>query len=736
MIHCDNGLFTLHTKNTTYQMKVHEYGVLLHTYYGPRVSGGDLSYLIRYIDRSFAPNPEAAGGSRAFSLDVLPQEYSSCGMGDYRLPSLELELPNGSHSANLSYKSFRVEAGKYALEGLPAFWGDGGETLVVVMEDAAAQVDVELYYGVLEDYDLITRAVKIVNRGGETVKVRQAASLCLDFQRGDLDFITFDGKHVLERRPNRAPLLPGVRSAGSVRGTSSHQHNPFVMLCDHDAGEDHGLCYGAMLLYSGNFEAGAERAQFDDTRLVMGIHPYHFCWTLGPGEAFCTPEAALCCSKEGFATLSHRLHRVIRERLIRNPWEDRPRQILINNWEATMFDFDAERLVDIAKSAAPMGIGLFVMDDGWFGARNSDEAGLGDWYANQDKLPGGLEALAPRIKALGMDFGIWIEPEMVNEDSDLYRAHPDWAFQIPGRPKVRGRQQLVLDFSRKDVRDYVYGSLKKAFEGADISYVKWDMNRSLATVWSAALPAERQGEVFHRYVLGLYEMLEQMRRDFPDVLIEGCSGGGGRFDAGMLYYTPQIWCSDNTDAMDRLRIQYGTSFCYPVCTMGAHVSAVPNAQTGRSVPIETRGVVAMNGTFGYEMDLNEATEEEREIIRRQTAFFKEHCALIQKGDYYRLSDPFQPDAPYTAWEQVSQDKKEALVSVVYGAGHGAPPFLSLRFKGLDPKLRYQVNGEGSYPGDVLMEAGWPLLLPVDMEAPHDPTPMGDYLAMQFYVAAV
>ncbi len=403
MIRCDNGLFTLHTKHTTYQMKVGAHGVLLHTYYGPRVEGCDLSYRIRYVDRGFSPVPEEAGRDRTFSLDVLPQEYSACGMGDFRLPALDLELPNGSRGADLRYKSFRVEEGKYALEGLPAFRGGEGETLVVVLEDAAAGLDVELYYGVLEDYDIITRAVKLFNRGGQAVKIRQAASLCLDFQRGDLDLITFDGKHVLERSPSRGPLLPGVRSAGSVRGSSSHQHNPFVILCEHSAGEDHGLCYAACLLYSGNFQAAAERSQFENIRLTLGIHPWHFCWTLAPGEGFTTPEAALCCSKDGLAPLSHRLHRAIRERLIRDPWAGQPRPVLLNNWEATMFDFDADRLASIAKSAAPMGIGLFVMDDGWFGERSSDLAGLGDWTVNEEKLPGGLEALVPRIQAQGFD---------------------------------------------------------------------------------------------------------------------------------------------------------------------------------------------------------------------------------------------------------------------------------------------------------------------------------------------
>jgi alpha-galactosidase len=398
--------------------------------------------------------------------------------------------------------------------------------------------------------------------------------------------------------------------------------------------------------------------------------------------------------------------------------------VLINNWEATEFHFDADKLLDIARAAAPLGMELFVMDDGWFGNRNSDSSSLGDWTVNEEKLPGGLEALTPRIQELGMCFGIWIEPEMVNEDSQLYRAHPDWVLGAPGRPQTVSRGQLVLDFSRKDVRDHIYRDIQKVLDSAPIRYVKWDMNRSLSDVWSAALPAERQGEVYHRFVLGVYDFLERLRQDYPDLLIEGCSGGGGRFDAGMLYYTPQIWCSDNTDAIDRLRIQFGTSFGYPLSAVGAHVSAAPNAQTGRTVSMETRGVVAMGGTFGYEMDLSKATPEEREIIRRQTAFFKEHYDLIQRGDYYRLSDPFQ-EGPYTAWEQVSPDRREALVSLVTGSVHAGLPFLSLRLKGLDPNLDYRVNGEGRYPGDLLMEAGWPL-----------PLPWNDYQSTQLYLSAI
>ncbi len=718
--------YTLHSKNTTYQMKVWDYGVLLHTYYGPRLRDGDLSCLLRRKDRGFSPNPNEAGGSRTFSLDTFPQEYSTCGVGDYRLPSIELELPSGSRTADLRYVGGEVRRGKYGLEGLPAFHGSAEEweTLSIVLRDAAARVEVELLYGVLEEYDLITRAVRVKNVGGEPVRLCRCASLCLDFIRSDLDLITFNGAHVMERCPSRAPLRPGIQSVDSVRGASSHQHNPFVILCDRDAGEEHGLCYGAMLLYSGNFQAAAEADQFENARLVMGLNPYQFAWTLEPGGAFTAPEAAMVCSPWGFGPMSRQFHRAIRKSLIRDPWADRRKPVLINHWEATEARFTADRLAEIAQEAAALDLELFVMDDGWFGARDDDNAGLGDWFVNEEKLPGGLGALVERVKALGMSFGIWIEPEMVNEDSELYRAHPDWILNVPGRRPSRGRNQLVLDFSRQDVREHIYTQIKTVLSSADISYVKWDMNRSLTEVWSPALPANRQGEVYHRYVLGVYEFAERLHRDFPHILIEGCCGGGGRFDGGMLYYTPQIWCSDNTDAIDRLRIQYGTSFCYPVSTMGAHVSAVPNGTTGRLTPMETRGVVAMHGTFGYEMDLSRCTPEEKEVVRRQIARFKAHYDLIQDGDYYRLSDPFR-DGPYTAWEHVSRDKREALVSLVTGPFRGAPPFLSLRVRGLDPALRYRVNGGEIYGGDALMAAGYPL-----------PMFSGDYQSMQLHLTAV
>ena len=720
----ENRVFTLHTKNTTYQMKADQHNVLIHTYYGPRVSGSDLSYLVRYMDRGCAPNPPEAGLDRTYSLNTLPQEYSTCGLGDFRLPSIEFEYPDGSRAVDLRLTDWEEEQGKYELDGLPFFHGAQASTLRLYLEDTTTNLVVELTYGVFEDCDLITRCVEVHNYGAAPIRLCQCASVCLDFLRSDLDLITFDGCHLMERSPDRSPLRSGTQGVGSVRGTSSHQHNPFVVLCDRNANEDHGLCYGAALLYSGNFQAQVEVSQYDNARLVMGINPYHFCWTLEPGTSFTAPEAALICSPNGLGQMSRQYHRAIREHLIQDPLRGQRRPVLINNWEATYFNFTADKLVDFAKTAAPLGIELLVMDDGWFGKRDDDNSGLGDWSVNTEKLPGGLEALVPRIQELGMKFGIWIEPEMVNEDSCLYREHPDWALTIPGRAPTRCRNQLVLDFSRAEVRQHIYKQIKAVLSSADIAYVKWDMNRSLTDVWSAALPAQCQGEVFHRYVLGVYEMLDWLRRDFPHILIEGCAGGGGRFDAGMLYYTPQIWCSDNTDAIDRLRIQYGTSFCYPVSAVGSHVSAVPNEANGRTTPIRTRGVVAMSGTFGYEMDPNQTTQEEKEVIREQVAFFKEHYDLIQQGDYYRLTDPFQ-NGPYTAWAHVAPDGREALVSLVFTSLRAAQPFRVLKLKGLNPQLTYQINGEGSWPGDVLMCAGYPL-----------PMLNGDYQSLQLYLSAI
>ena len=721
MIHIDekNRVFTLYTNTSSYQFAVDEHGFLLHTYYGRR-AGGDMRHLLRRADRGFSPNCCEEGHTRTFSLDTQPQEYPCAGTGDYRLPALECETPNGAFAAQLYYRAHRVSKGKYSIPGLPAFYDEGGQadTLEVDLEDPVTGLLVTLRYGVFEEYDLITRAVTVRNGGKEPLRLTRVMSASLDMN-GPLDLITFDGAHTQERHPSRRAVQPGMQGVSSVRGTTSHQHNNFVVLCRPDATEQQGDCWGAALVYSGNFEAMAERSQFGSTRLSLGIGGYRFCWKLEPGEAFDAPEAAFVFSPEGLGGMSRRLHRAIRENLCRGYWKHRRRPVLLNTWEAAYFDFDEQKLLEIARCAADTGVELLVMDDGWFGERNDDLRGLGDWFVNTAKLPDGLGELTRRINEMGLRFGIWVEPEMVNEDSDLYRAHPDWALQIPGRPVTRGRSQLVLDFSRPEVRDHVYSQIKAVLQSGSIDYVKWDMNRSLSDAWSAALPADRQGEVYHRFVLGVYDMLERMQADFPQMLIEGCSGGGGRFDCGMLYYTPQIWCSDNTDAIDRLALQHGSSFCYPVSTMGAHVSAVPNEQTGRTVSIETRAVVAMSGTFGYELDPRHLSDEERAAMRAQINRFHALYDLIQYGDYDRLT---APGGSFTAWQHTAPDASQALVSVVTGPAASNPPFDTVYPRGLVPDAEYTVNDSDTLRGDVLMYGGIPL-----------PFEKGDYRAMQFHL---
>lgn len=719
-------LFNLHTHHTTYQFLIDPNGFLLHTYYGRRCGGDSFGYLLRQADRGFSPNPREAGRDRTFSLDTQPQEFPAVGVGDFRTPVLEVENADGSCAADLRYVSHTISSGKYALEGLPAFYGEEGEaeTLEVLLRDPWTGLEATLYYGVFPQLDLITRAVRFQNGGSQPIALTRAMSACLDLGRMDLDLITFDGYHTGERHPCRQAVRPGLQQISSIRGITSHQHNNFVVLCQKDAGETHGLCYGMALVYSGNFEANVERSQFGDVRLTMGISPWHFRFQLAPGEVFTAPEVAMTCSGSGLQTMSQNFHRAIRHNLCRGWWKTRRRPVLLNTWEAAYFDFDQQKLLEIASSAAETGVELLVMDDGWFGERNDDYEGLGDWFVNLKKLPGGLAPLVEQINAMGMDFGIWIEPEMVSEKSRLYQEHPDWALQIPGRPSTRGRSQLVLDFSREEVWQGVYAQIKQVLESANIAYVKWDMNRSLTDVWSAALPPDRQGELYHRYVLGVYAMLEQMITDFPKILIEGCSGGGGRFDCGMLYYTPQIWASDNTDAMDRLLLQYGTSFCYPTSAVGSHVSAVPNEQTGRTTPLNTRAVVAMSGTFGYELDPRKLSEGERSQMRAQIDEFKRFYHLLQDGDYARLTNPFR-DQEFTAWQHTAPDRSEALVSVVAGMARSNAPFRTVYPRGLDPDMVYQVDGWGCFRGDTLMYGGIPL-----------PQGGGDYQSWQFHLKKV
>ena len=721
-----DGSIILQTKDCSYHMAVDCYGYLRHLYYGKKLDGEDLSYLYRDYIRGFAGNPYEADGNPAYSPDTTCREYTGCGLSDYRIPSLRVVNADGSRCADLRYVSHEIRKGKYSLPGLPAALDTDGDaqTLEVVLRDGAAKLTVRLLYGVLEQKNMITRAAVIENGGDAPVTLEKAASCCLELPFGSWDLMHFHGRHNKERIPERAPVLHGIQTVGSGRGTSSHQHNPFIILCDRQATEDFGECYGMMLLYSGSFRAETEGDQYGTLRAVMSCGDESFRWMLQPGEQFTAPEALLSRA-EGLAALSAQFHAVIRENVCRGEYRLARRPVLINSWEGNYFDIRADRILEQARQAKELGIELFVLDDGWFRGRKDDTAALGDWEEDREKLPEGLGKLIADIRKTGMLFGLWVEPEMISENSDLYRAHPDWTLSVPGRQPVLSRHQLVLDLSRRDVQDYLIDSVSGLLTKYDISYIKWDFNRSVTDVYSRLLPAGRQGEVPHRCVLGLYRVLETLVSRFPGVLFEGCSGGGGRFDAGMMYYTPQIWCSDNTDPIERLLIQKGTSYGYPLSTMGAHVSVAPNHQTGRTVPIRTRGAVAMTGAFGYELDPTKLSAEDREEIQRQIREYREDEDLIRLGTYYRL-DEFTRERDASAWLLVSGERDKALLTVVMTAVHGNAALIHLRFKGLDPDAAYRIREDDLVrTGSALMNAGYTL-----------PMLTGDYPAFRLHLERV
>jgi len=720
-----NRSFFLETKNTMYQMKADCFGVLKHIWYGEKTSF-DMEYLLKYSDVAFSGSIYDAGNDRTYSLDTMPLEYSCGGVGDFRISALDIQHENGSNALDLRYQDFNIVKGKYSIKGLPAAYDNNNcfETLEITLKDTSSDVNVVLKYGVLEDLDIITRCAVIINKGKSPITITRANSICLDITNSRFDWIHFYGKHAMERQVERTELIHGIQEISSKRGISSHQHNPSVVLCQKDCTENSGLCIGALLVYSGNFKTQIELDQLEQIRLTMGISDNNFHWELKENEEFNTPEVILSYSNKGLEKLSHNFHSVIRNNICRGKYKLSERPILINNWEATYFDFDEKKLFNIAKEASELGVDMFVMDDGWFIQRNNDNSGLGNWIVDENKIHGGLNSLVEKIKSLGMKFGIWIEPEMVSEDSEPYISHPEWVIKIPDRLPTRGRNQLVLDMSRKDVRDYLYNCVANILDGADISYIKWDMNRSICDWYSNNLPAEKQGELYHRYVLGLYELLERLTSNFPDVLFEGCSGGGGRFDAGILYYCPQIWCSDNTDAYSRTKIQYGTSFFYPISTVGSHVSSVPNHQTGRITPIEARGITAMAGSFGYELDLNTLSNDEKNQVKQQIERFKKYRTLIHNGKYYRLSNPMKDNL--SIWSFVSEDKSKILVQgVIYQArstclGH------AVKLRGLDSNKKYQlVNTDKIFTGIALMSGGVKL-----------PTEWGDYFPIELYFTEI
>jgi len=706
-------LFTLTGKDVTYSLAALESGHLAHVYYGKRADDEDLSYLMRLNENPYTPKVNKR--DMGTFMDSAPFEYPCHGIGDYREPTIMLMDSEGMSALDLRFVSYEITDGKPILEQaledctvrIPATFAekDEAQTLAITLKDNRTGLTAVLYYTVFAELDAITRSVRLINNGTKAFDVRRVMSACVDFDSCDYDFITLNGSWARERIIERSPLHHGKQSVDSVKGESSHQNNPFTALVSHNANEDIGEAFGFGLVYSGNFFAQAEVTQHKKTRFVMGINHFDFSWTLEPQKSFTAPEVVMVYSSEGIGKMSRTYHDLYRRHLIRGEYKDKRRPILINNWEATYFNFNTEKLIDIAKQASALGIEMLVMDDGWFGHRDSDNSSLGDWFVCEKKINGGLKYLVDEVNKLGMKFGIWFEPEMISPDSELYKAHPDWAIQINGMPLTQSREQYVLDYSRKEVRDYIYGLMCKILDSANIEYIKWDMNRQLTEVGSNALPAGRQRELWHRYVLGVYDVMDRLTSDYPHILLENCSGGGARFDAGMLFYSPQIWTSDDTDAIERLKIQHGTSICYPPSAMGAHVSDCPNHTVGRTTPFSTRGNVAMVGTFGYELDVTRISEQDRNEIPGQIEQFKKYNPLIRTGDQYRIGNVFE-DNTWDAWIFVAKDKSEAVFTFVQVLGRPNYGSRRIKLKGLDPNGKYLSSETGEiHTGATLMNCG-------------------------------
>ncbi len=693
-------IFKLDTKTSSYLIQIYDEEYLVHLYYGARIPDIHAEHLAyRNTYASFSPgNPNLCDG---FSADVFPLEYPCNGTGDMRISALSVKNADGNTSTDVRYVSHKIYKGKPSLKGLPALYvndDDEAETLEIITEDAVTGARAVLLYTVFEEFGAMMRSVRIENISDSVMELERVYSMALDLPTMRYNMVHLYGQWGKERSLAVRHVAHGLQSIASKRGSSSHQHNPFLALADDKATEDFGEVYGFNFVYSGNFAIDVEADANEMTRVLVGINPTDFSWRLEPGEAFTAPEAVMVFSDEGLGGMSRTFHKLYANHLIRGEWKHKKRPLLINSWEAAFFNFDDDKLVSFAERAKEFGIEMLVMDDGWFGQRNHDMCSLGDWTVNEDKLKGGLGSLIERVNALGLKFGIWYEPEMISPDSDLFRAHPDWYLHVPGRESSLGRFQYVLDMSREDVRDNLFEQMAAVLSNNKIDYLKWDFNRNLSEVGSALLPPERQKEVFHRFVLGTYELMERITAAFPHILLENCSGGGGRFDPGMLYYSPQIWCSDNTDPIERLSIQFGTSMCYPVSAVGAHVSANKRAD------LTTRGYVALSGTFGYELDPNKLTDAEKTVIRQQIAEYHKYYNIIHYGDLYRLTTPFED--PYRcAWGYVSEDKNEALFTFITMRRYECQSRI-VRLKGLDPDKYYKESFEGeTYSGALLMNAG-------------------------------
>lgn len=693
-------IFKLDTLDSTYAIGIRE-GYLIHLYYGKRIPDDNLLDLpFRGYFATISPKNVHVDDYK-FSLDVQPMEYSCNGSGDYRLAALSIKDSMGRTTTDIRYLDHKIYDGKPKLKGLPAtYCNDDSEaqTLELITIDKFTGAKVTLYYTAFANYSVVTESVKVENTGKETFEIEKVASCCVNFPSMDYNMINLSGVWSRERRVITRHLTHGIQSVASKRGSSSHNHNPFVALVDDKGGEDFGDAFGFNLVYSGNFSADIETDYLDCTRLVMGINPIDFTWVVEPGDEFQSPEVVMVYSDSGMGKMSRTFHDLYNNNLIRGEWKNKKRPLLINSWEGSGFDFDQETLVRYAKEAKKLGIELLVMDDGWFGHRDSDNSSLGDWFVNESKLKGGLTKLIERVNAEGIQFGIWYEPEMISEDSELYKAHPDWCVHVEGREQSPARQQYVIDMTRQDVRDCIFNQMYDVLSKNNIAYLKWDYNRAITEPASVMLDARHSKEFFHRFILGTYELMDRITSAFPHILFESCAGGGGRFDAGMLYYMPQAWASDNTDPIERLTIQFGTTMCYPASSMGAHVSACD--RTG----IETKAAVAMAGTFGYELDPKEMSEEDKEKVKEQVKNYHRYYNVIHFGDLYRIIAPTD-DEFKCAWEYVAKDKSEALLTVVI-KNRAPHDFLLIKMKGLDPEKMYRDETDGEiYSGALLMNAG-------------------------------
>lgn len=732
-VNASNRLFHLQTKHTSYVFHVIEDGSLGQLYYGPKIPFKDDYANLNTREEHDCTNTRTYEDVE-FQAELLKQEYAGLGKGDYRYPAFQITYPNGSRTSEFQYRDYELKDGKARLTGLPStFADDSNDSQTLTVKLADGDLELQLHYTIFADEDVIVRSTTFVNHG-KTVFLNRALSAQLDLPDANYDFIQFAGSWSRERHLHRSHLRPGTQSISSLRTASSHQENPFFMLARPHTDNNQGAVFGFNFVYSGNFLDSVEVDQFDTTRVLIGINPDEFGWKLNSGDSFQTPEVIFSYTDNGFNALSQQLGAFYAQHLINPHFAHQERPILINNWEATFMDFTEDKLMPIVERAKELGIEMFVLDDGWFGHRDDDRSSLGDWFVDEKKFNHGIAGFAKRVHDLDMKFGLWFEPEMISIDSKLYQTHPEWMIKTPGRGQTPGRHQFVLDMSRQEVVDYLFGLMSHIIQDAKLDYIKWDMNRNITEMYGADLPADQQLEFSHRYILGVYDLYDRLTKAFPDVLFESCASGGGRFDLGMMYYAPQAWCSDDTDAIERIKIQDGTSYGYTPSMWGAHVSAVPNDQVGRLTSIDTRAKVAYFGAFGYELDVTELSDEEQATIKQQVAFYKQYRKLFQFGTFYRLETPDTSDNVY-GWETVSPDKQTAI-GMRYQILNGAnPAYIRYYFKGLDPERHYTVNdGSEVFSGAELMNAGY--FVPRVMNRLQSPKVPSDFHADMFIVKAV